>query len=219
LLFVAIALPVIQALLSAAQAYFPYEPRSPVERLKLHGLTAFLHLLQPSARLWGRLKTNLTPWRRYRATSFAFPWLRTIKIWSERWRAPEERLESIEAALRTQSAVVVRGGDYDDWDLEIRGGLFGSVRTIMAVEDHGSGTQLVRYRAWPRAGLLELLLLFLAALLAIVAAVGQVWPATLLLGLAAIALAIRLFADCAAATASFLTALEQSGTAEEQPIP
>jgi GT2 family glycosyltransferase len=218
-LFVAVSLPIIQALQSATQAYFPYKPRSHVERLKLHGLTTFLHLLQPAARLWGRMKSNLTPWRRHRATSFAFPRLRTVKIWSERWRAPEERLESIESTLRMQSTAVVRGGDYDDWDLEVRGGLFGSVRTIMAVEDHGSGTQLIRYRTWPRLGLVELLLLFLAVLLAVVAALGQVWLATLLLALAAIAIAIRLFSDCAAAMGSFLEALEQSSTAEEQQIP
>ena len=89
----------------------------------------------------------------------------------------------------------------------------------MAVEDHGSGTQLIRYRTWPRLGLVELLLLFLAVLLAVVAALGQVWLATLLLALAAIAIAIRLFSDCAAAMGSFLEALEQSSTAEEQQIP
>ena len=206
-------------MLSASQVYFPNEPRSPVERFKLRCLTAFLHLLHPLARLWGRLRTNLAPWRRHRTASFSFPRPQTIKIWSERWRAPEQRLESVEAAARQQGAVTVRGGDYDGWDLEVRGGVFGSVRTLMAVEDHGAGTQLVRFRLWPRVSLLIVLLPLLAALLAIVAAMGQVWPAAVILGLAAVLLAARIFADCAAAMASFLTALEQSGAAEEQRIP
>jgi hypothetical protein len=89
----------------------------------------------------------------------------------------------------------------------------------MAVEDHGAGTQLVRFRLWPRVSLLILFLPLLVALLAIVAAMGQVWPAAVILGLAAVLLAARIFADCAAAMASFLTALEQSGAAEEQRIP
>ena len=41
-----------QAILSSAQASFPSAPRSRFARLKLHGLTAFLHLCQPLARLW-----------------------------------------------------------------------------------------------------------------------------------------------------------------------
>ena len=32
----------------------------------------------------------------------------------------------------------MQGGDYDRWDLEIRGGLLGSLRTRMAIEEHGA---------------------------------------------------------------------------------
>ena len=216
LLVLAVVLPIMQAVMSATKASFPTKPRSRIERLKLLSLTTFLHLLQPLARLWGRLNSDLTPWRRRRKTHLAFPRLRTSRIWSEHWQAPEKRLESIEATLRAQSVAVLRGGEYDRWDLEVRGGLFGSIRTCMAVEDHGSGTQLVRFRTWPRIGILELLLTVLLVLLTTLAAIDQAWLASIILGVVATTLVIRIFGDCSAAMSSFLSALDQSGTKEEE---
>jgi GT2 family glycosyltransferase len=217
LLVFAVGISLVQAVVSASHATFPTEPQSRVDRLKLSSLTAFLHLLQPVARLWGRRRSDLTPWRRRRTPYFALPRPHTCKIWSEDWQAPDKRLESIEAALRAQRAVVLRGGDYDRWDLEVRGGLFGSVRICMAVEDHGSGTQLVRFRAWPRLAPLALPLISLLVLLSTMAAIDQAWLALIILGVSALGLAIRAFTDCAAGTASYLYALKRSGTAEEQP--
>jgi hypothetical protein len=46
--------------------------------------------------------------------------------------------------------VVVRGGPYDRWDLAVSGGVVGGARLVAAVEEHGSGRQLVRVRWWPR---------------------------------------------------------------------
>ena len=45
---------------------------------------------------------------------------------------------------------VVRGGDTDRWDIQVRLGPLGSARLRVAVEEHGQGRQLVRYRVWPR---------------------------------------------------------------------
>jgi hypothetical protein len=86
----------------------------------------------------------------------------------------------------------------------------------MATEDHGSGTQLVRFRTWPRIAPLELLLFFLLVALAISAAVDQAWLVSVILGLVASALVVRIFGDCSTAMASFLWALKQSGSTEEQ---
>src|SRR5207247_1896737 len=41
------------------------------------------------------------------------------------------------------------GGDYDRWDLEVSGGPLASARLLMAVEDHGGGSQFVRFRWRP----------------------------------------------------------------------
>jgi hypothetical protein len=58
-----------------------------------------------------------------------------------------------------------RGGDFDGWDLELRGGLLGSARVLMTVEEHGGGNQYIRIKSRPRctpAGIF--MTLFLAAM-------------------------------------------------------
>src|SRR5207302_8240147 len=112
------------------QASFTGVPRSRVARLKLRSLTAALHVLQPLAR-YGRLCYGLTPWQWHGPRGLALPLSRTFTTWSERWQGPEERLHSIEAALQARGARVLRGGDCDRWELEVRGGLLGAARLRM----------------------------------------------------------------------------------------
>jgi hypothetical protein len=131
-----------------------------------------------------------------------------LTIWSNQWQAPEARLSSLETGLREQGAVVRRGGDFDRWDLEVRGGIFGAVRTRMAIEEHGSGQQLVRFRSWPKVAFPALNLMLLFVLVAIVAAISQVWLAATVLGSIGVMLAVRAFGDCAAAMVSFLYTLK-----------
>jgi GT2 family glycosyltransferase len=213
----AVGFSLFQATVMASHASFS-SPRGSLgaRRLWLRGLTASLHLLQPFARLRGRLQSGLAPWRWLRRPKLVLPRPQTCKCWNEHWQAPEKRLESIETALHTLGLTAVRGGDYDRWDLEVRGGLFGLVRTCMATEDHGSGTQLFRFRTWPRIAPLEVLLLFLLVSLAILAAVDQAWLVSAILGLVAVTLVGRIIVDSSTALASFLWALEQAGTAEGQ---
>lgn len=173
LLIIAIILPLLQAMMNARNASCPSKPHKRIEQQKIFSLTTFLNLLQPLARLWGRMHTDLTPWRRNRMNNFILPGLKTSRIWSEHWEAPDKRLKAIEKRLRERGVAVLRGGDYDRWDLEIRGGLFASVRTCMAVEDHRSGTQLVRFRTWPRIGALEMIMIFLLILLTFLAAINK----------------------------------------------
>src|SRR2546422_9197170 len=65
LLIVALVPPVAQAWLNAARASFPEAPHR-AARLTRRLLTAAPPLLQPLARLRGRLKNGLTPWRPHR---------------------------------------------------------------------------------------------------------------------------------------------------------
>ncbi|MDQ3951270.1 MAG: hypothetical protein M3282_13130, partial [Gemmatimonadota bacterium] len=148
LLGISIVAPIVEAALMAAGARSPLAPRG-VARVRQCALTAALHLLQPLARLWGRLRFGLTPWRRTVA-GFSWPGPRTRTTWSEKWRSAEVRLHALETALRRQRAATRRGGDYDLWDLEVRGGLLGAARMLMVIEEHGVGRQLVRFRIWPR---------------------------------------------------------------------
>lgn len=113
-------------------------------------VTAVLYLLQPAARLVGRLRRGLTPWRRRGELAFAFPWPRRQDVWSEHWRSQTDRLLELERELRARCMTVTRGGDTDRWDIQVRVGPLGSARLRAATEEHGHGRQLVRYRVWPR---------------------------------------------------------------------
>ena len=194
------SLPVAHAVACSSRLPFTNFPVS--QRRKLKALTAMLHVIQPMARFLGRIKLGLTPWRKCgMATGIAFPLPRpkSFTIWSQQWRSPITWLESIEEKVSALRAVILRGGDFDGWDLELRGGLLGSVRMLMAVEEHGGGNQFIRIRSWPRctpAGII--VTLFFAALGAGAAAAGA-WIACAALNGAAIVLMMRVLIECSAA--------------------
>jgi GT2 family glycosyltransferase len=209
LLAVVVGMSVVQATLSAGRGSFTGSPRSRISRLKLRSLTALLHLLQPVARLWGRLHGGLTPWGRS-SPGFSLPWPRTSTIWSEGWNPPEKTLQSIEASLRAYGVAFRRGGDYDRWDLEVRGGMHGAVRLLMADQVHEAGRkQLLIFRTWPLCspGVVVLTLLFAA--LTIAAALDGAWAAAMVLGGVAVLLIIQQLQQCAAATAATLDTVQK----------
>jgi glycosyltransferase involved in cell wall biosynthesis len=181
----------------------------PDHRLRSLLLTTFLHMLQPCARLWGRLRSGLTPWRRRGPVARALPWPRSWTVWSETWHPLERWVASLEEALQSSQTVVIRGGDFDRWDLDLRGGLFGRARILTAIEEHGHGRQLVRFRVWPRPGRAALLSsAFLAAVVIDAASDGAPHAAAVLgflLALVAGATAL----DCARAIGSAKLAAEK----------
>lgn len=193
-------------------------PRTRGEWLKLRSLTAALHFLQPLARLSGRLRFGLRPWRRNGPQHYALPRRRTSSIWSETWKASEARLENIEAAFLRQAAVVARGGDFDRWDLEIIRGPFGSVRLLMAIEEYAGGRQSIRLRTWPRFSIAGLLLGLLFALLTILAIVDLNWAVSIPLSLISFVFIVWTISDCAAATASCLRIFEQIASEEQEKV-
>jgi hypothetical protein len=208
----AVALTIIQALDRGMNARIPGATYSKARRMRMRGLTAFLYLLQPIARLWGHLSFDLLSRRRRRQTGFAFPRQHISSVWTEDAQAPEARLRAVEADLRSESAVVWRGSDHDSWDLEVRGGPLGSVRARMLVEDHGPNGQLVLFRAWPRVSLLQLSLIISITVLSLAGAFGQAWPAAAILSLLTVALTARMISDCSFAMGSLLAVLERSET-------
>jgi len=114
-------------------------------------------------------------------------------------------------ALCANRAIVQAGGDYDRWDLEIRGGMFGATRVLMAVEEHGHGRQLLRLRTWPRCSPMGVALTLVFAALSTTAAIDPSWPACAILGVAALLAAVRTVQECAASTAAILRTLGPSG--------
>src|SRR5438874_1380622 len=208
LLIGAALLPLAQACLSAAHASFPDAPPSRAALLKRRLLTAALHLVQPLARLRGRLKEGLTPWRCRGASQLAPLWPVTTSMWSEHWQAPDQRLNSIATALRLEGGCVLRGGEHDRWDLEVRCGFLGAARLLMGLEDHGGG-QFVRLRLWPDVPAWGPVFIVGFAALARGAFHHHAWPAAAVLGLMALLPALRTLQQCTAAMATIARGLKR----------
>ncbi len=207
----AVAAPAAQALWSASRAHWAGPPTGRRARASRFLLTAFLHLIQPLARLSGRLRHGLTPWRRRPALTGMLP--RSLTLWSETWRAPEAWLAQIRETIAATGAVVSAGGEFDRWDLEARGGALGSARLRMAVEEHGAGRQLLRLRSWPTFSSLAFPFSLLLVLLAAAAAADGAWAAGIpLAGLAGLLLG-RMLVESASAVAVLRNSVREVGRA------
>lgn len=146
----AVTLVLIQIAAGASRAVFPSRPRDLGAKAKLYALTGLLYFLQPIARLQGRIGWGLTPWRISASAGWVYPRERVLTVWSETWRSDERWLTELEMALKAHGVGVRRGGDFDEWDLSVPGGLAGEVRITMVLEEHGSGKQNLRFRVSPR---------------------------------------------------------------------
>ena len=214
LFVLAAVMPLVQALRSATHATFATAPRTLIEKLALRGLTAALHMIQPLARLRGRLRHGLTPWRRFSQWRLAAPWPRTFTIWSERWQSHDERLKSVESAVREHGALVVRGGHFDHWDLEVRAGVLTGMRVRMAVEEHGSGKQFLRFRMWPRLSAPWIIAAATFAALSLLATVDRAWLVSVAFVMPGLLIAGRMCLGCATATAVILQVLSEARARE-----
>jgi glycosyltransferase involved in cell wall biosynthesis len=192
-----------QALAAGARAAAPDWRRRPAgERVALMATTGLLHLVQPLARLSGRLRHGLTPWRTRGPALSAARLRRSWTVWSERWEAFDARLRQVEAGIADMELVAVRGGDYDAWDLDVRGGLLAGARLRAAVEEHGAGRQLLRFRVQPRATLPALLCVAVLVVAAAAAAAAASWAAAVALAAAGGVVAARTGRDCLVAVAA-----------------
>lgn len=207
LLVLAITALVLDASLGAARARFP-DVRG---RWRLRLLTGVLYLLQPLARLSGRIGYGLTPWRQRGPGGFAIPRRRSYAFWSEQWQPTEDRVRAIAAALQSEGSVIRSGGDWDRWDLQVRGGLLGLARLRVAIEEHGSGRQLIRVQSWAHVPRAVFLLGALAATVAILAVVSDADAVTITLGALAAGLMARLLYECGTATRAVARALTRLG--------
>ena len=208
-----VGLVLVQACLSAARAELKTNLGSRPSRWKPRMLVAFLHLLQPAARLWGRLGYGLAPWRLRATSGFVFPRARSVSFRSGRWKTDGERLAALRASLVSRAVQVASGAETERWDLQVRGGLLGDARILMAIEEHGAGIQRVLVRLWPRVSPLAWTLTTVFAALGS-AARSQSWAACTLLGATALLVAGRTFLECSAATAAALWAIGRARAEE-----
>lgn len=197
-----IAGPLLVAVLAASvvHAY-----RATVGARRARGLATLLTLLQPTVRLWGRLNHGLTPWRRP-PHGIALPRPRTETIWSETWVDPVDRLAILEDGCRSDGAAVEAGGDFDRYDLQARGGLFGAARLTLVTEEHGAGRQLVRFAIRPHIALTVPTIIAINALLLYAGAHDTY--AALAIGAVALVVFLRAAFEAGAACAVFLRGVE-----------
>jgi GT2 family glycosyltransferase len=188
-------------------------------RARRWALMTLLYLIQPAARLYGRIRNGLTPWRRYDLDGAAPPWPRVLTIWSERWRSPAEWCEAVEAGLAEQGAPVRRGGQFDGWDLEAYGGTLGGVRLRLAIEEHGAGRQqiLLGVRPWMAPG--TIIAAALSAALAAWAAADSAWGAGGILGVVSLGLILRAIRDSMAGAAAVLRVVRALGAVQGDGLP
>jgi hypothetical protein len=211
LLFLTVGTSLLQAGLSAAHAPFVGRLGTSAARparLKRRTITVLLHLLQPLARISGRLGHVGASRKERLVSGISPPRPRASTVWSELWRAPDAWLRSVEDALREAGGVTLRGGDYDRWDLEVRGGRLGAARTLMAIEEHGGGKQLLRFRTWPRCSSAGAVVIVLFAFLGAGAALDHAWIASAILGAVVTMLTLRMLWECSVATAAVLGAVD-----------
>jgi GT2 family glycosyltransferase len=198
----------LQATRSANHASPARQMRTRIQNALAFSMIAFLHLLQPLARLIGRIRSGLTVWRRRGRAGLVLPRPRKSSIWGEEWHSTGEWLAAVEEDLVRDGAVVQRGGDFDRWDLQVRGGLFGCARMLMTIEEHGAGKQLVRFRTWPKVWPLAIVVDFILAAFAAGAAIDHAWVAWTVLTLAAAFFSFRVLQETSVAEAAILYTLE-----------
>jgi hypothetical protein len=137
------------------------------------------------------------------------PFPRSATIWSEVWRSPEQGLQFLASTLRRDGAVLLVGGEYDRWEVEVRGGTLGAARLFMAAEEHGTGKQLFRFRSWPRFSIEGVIAIFVFTGLSLGAAWEEYWVAYDLLAFIALLLVGRMLFESGCAMAAIQRAIQR----------
>ncbi len=209
ILIAAVCVWLVQAVRGARRASFAETPPARLHRFGKCALIACLYLIQPLARMTGRLRSGLTPWRVHVKLAPSLPRPQRFQFWSEPRREPARILQSVESVLRAHGAIVSRGGDLDRWDLEIRSGLFGGARLLMGIEEHGDGKQLVRFRLWPWCSSGGFAVQMVLACLALAAVRDGAWTAGMLLGAMVLWPFRRTIVECGIARSVIARGLER----------
>ncbi|WP_299289573.1 glycosyltransferase [uncultured Mucilaginibacter sp.] len=207
----------VQAIISASENVSDQLAQS--RNYKHTALITLLHLLQPMARLYGRLKHGLRPWREINIVSnmkFAFilnPQILTL--WSEEWIAAEVWLERIEKELINLKTRVQRGNNFDRWDLQARNSMFSTSRGLLVIEEHGAGKQLLRFKIWPSIPKIVIVAVVTLTIIAVFAAINHAVTVSVILSIIVLLIAAEYFKDSASTMYDLYTAftgLEKSET-------
>lgn len=206
LFVLSILAPVVQVVLSAMKAEFP-TPWSESEQIKLRALTAVLHIMQPIARLKGRLQHGLTPWRKRINVKTKLRFSFGKDLWNDQWSTPESWLEALSDQLKQMNVPVLHGGDFDNWDLELQGGLLGSARVLLAIEEHKDSKQLLRFRVRPKFSPTALVVSSFFIAICALSFIDHAYSASIIYLVLGLILIIRMIKDYMVAGSVFADAL------------
>ncbi|MDB5024448.1 MAG: glycosyltransferase [Mucilaginibacter sp.] len=206
----AILIVFVQATISAVR---PIRRSCKKMRVKYRLLVIVLYVMQPLARLYGRLAHGLTPWRTRcsgRTSRFLFQFQPTVfTYWSDRWQSAEGWLTEIEKELIYLKLRVKRGGEFDPFDMQLQNGLFCNNKVILAVEEHGGGNQFLRFKCIPKVSVTEGVVLAIPALLAFSAWADGEYLVSLVLTVIFLALLSKLVYEHAACLSCLYAAFHQ----------
>jgi hypothetical protein len=132
-------------------------------------------------------------------------------VWSERWSSSDAWLQAIERRLVSAGASVRRGDAYARWELEVRGGAVGATRLRVAVEEHGAGRQLARFRWWSRPSPTGVVVGLVLAGMSAGAVLDRAWVVAGILAAAALVVMARIVQECAASNAALASAIKPNG--------
>jgi glycosyltransferase involved in cell wall biosynthesis len=177
-------------------------------------LITCLHILQPIARLYGRLTHGLTPWRIRGVISVKPKYLfalgsRKKTCWSEEWKSSETWLEEIELNLINKQARVKRGGEFDRWDIQARSGLFSHIKMLLAIEEHGAGKQLLRLKTRFVPSEISIILFILFGIISCISALDGAYIASGFFGLFALVTLVEYFKSSASVLSKFDLAVSE----------
>ncbi len=215
LFLLAITLPIIQASINVRRTKLSSGTgKGGWQLIRSHALLLLLHVLQPMARLRGRLSGGLTPWRRHGPKTPAR--VRPVKMtmWRDEREDPEVTLNRLQTRIQDAGGLVRTGGNFDSWDLEVWGGLFGGSRLRSAVEEHAPGKQLLRFKISPSYSRLALALSLVFVGMSVGAALSSAWIASALSGVVAGLIAARTISDGSFASGILHDVLNRSGASE-----
>jgi glycosyltransferase involved in cell wall biosynthesis len=203
-LLASVAVVLFQAGMSATKAVYATAPKDDFERFYRWGLTAFLHIIQPLARLKGRFTYDILSRRSQGIDNlpieFVVPKSRYFSIWSEEWKSNEDWVRSLEAKLIKSKTKVRRGGEFDRYDLEANIGMSAFCRALLLVEEHGAGKQLVRLRCRTRYSMFGSIPFTALVALSIFAAFDDAFAVAVILSGFSLLIGVAMISDAARAT-------------------
>src|SRR5438046_5338617 len=216
-LLLTIARPVAQAAISAARTpSVGFRARSG-RAVAFRMVVLLLHVCQPMARLVGRRRGGLTAWRRAGPRTRRQFWPMRMIYWREEREAPEDTLRALLKDLQAAGATARAGGEFDSWDLQVRGGPFGRSRLLLAVEDHAPRKQLLRFRISPEVSWSAIGLCAVFVGLALGAFRSGVWVSSLAAAFLAAWVAARTWADTGFSGGTLRAWIRRFGATETVP--